>query len=303
MSRFQGFVSRHRAGSSLVGLVVVSFILLSISSGSHSFRPKAIGLAVFSVFENAFTQTGSFFSRTVTSISELKKLQAKYNAVENQLSRYETVKRDVAELRQENKMLRQQLGFSRELQYAHIPAQVIGKDPGNIFSSITIDKGSADGVRKYMPVVAFQHGFQGLVGKVLVVSPHSSIVQPIVDPNCYVASRLQKARYEGLVSGSGSASQQVIMSYVPKRARNKIQYGDLVITSGMNSIYPKGIYVGRVRSITAKAWETSLELKLQPIVDFSRLEYVFVLEKSGNASLQARGKKTQGKVPAKRAGK
>jgi len=249
-----------------------------------SFRPKAIGLAVFSVFQNGFTQTGSFFSRTVTSISELKRLRAKYNTVENQLSQFETIERDIVELRQENKILREQLGFSQTLHYGHIPAEVIGKDPGNIFSTIVIDKGSRDGVKKDMPVVAYQNGFQGLVGKVLVVSPHSSIVQPIVDPNCYVAARLQSSRYEGLVSGAGSATEQVTMSYVQKRARDEIKYGDLVITSGMNSIYPKGIYIGRVRSIGAKEWQTSLELTLQPIVDFARLEYVFVVTESGTAA-------------------
>lgn len=289
MPRFQGFVSKHRTGTSLATLLVLSVLLLAFSGGNVSFRPKAIGLAIFSVFENASTQTGSFFSRTVTSISELKKLQTKYNALRDQLSRYETVERDIVELRQENRMLRQQLGFSESVAYGHIPAEVIGKDPGNLFSSIVIDKGSRAGVRKDMPVVAFQNGFQGLVGKILVVSPNSSIVQPIVDPNCYVAARLQTTRYEGLVSGTGSASDQVIMNYVQKRARDEIKYGDLVITSGMSSIYPKGIYVGRVRSIVAKEWETSLELTLQPVVDFARLEYVFVLIRSGNEPAGAKG--------------
>ena len=282
MPRFQGFVAKHRTGTSLTALIVVSVLLLVFAGGHVSFRPKAIGLAVFSVFQNGFTQTGSFFSRTVTSISELKKLRAKYNTVEQQLSQFETIERDIVELRQENKILREQLGFSKTLTYGHIPAEVIGKDPGNIFSTIVIDKGSRDGVKKDMPVVAFQNGFQGLVGKVQVVSPHSSIVQPIVDPNCYVAARLQSSRYEGLVSGAGSATEQVTMNYVQKRARDEIKYGDLVITSGMNSIYPKGIYIGRVRSIGAKEWQTSLELTLQPIVDFARLEYVFVVTQSGN---------------------
>jgi rod shape-determining protein MreC len=284
MPRFQGFVAKHRTGTSLAALTVVSILLLLFAGGHPAFRPKAIGLAVFSVFENGFTRTGSFFSRTVASVNELKKLRAKYNRVERQLSQFETVERDIVELRRENKILRKQLGFSRTLRFGHIPAEVIGKDPGNIFSTIVIDKGSRDGVKKDMPIVAFQDGFQGLVGKVVVVSPHSSIVQPIVDPNCYVAARLQNLRYEGLVSGLGSATEQVKMDYVQKRARDEIKYGDLVITSGMNSIYPKGIYIGRVRSIGAKEWQTSLELTLQPIVDFARIEYVFAVTQSGTAS-------------------
>ncbi len=279
MPRLQGFVSKHRTGATLGSLLLVSFILLAISSGSVAVKPKQIGLSVFSVFDNGFTQLGGFFARTVTSVSELQKLRVKYGDLEKQLGEYETIERDVVELREENRMLKQQLGFAQTLSYVNIPAEVIGNDPSNITSTIIINKGTRQGVEKDMPVVAFQDGFQGLVGKTLVVSANSSIVLPILDPNCYVGARLQSSRYEGLVNGAGTAEGDLDMSYVPKSARDVIQYGDLVITAGLNSIYPKGIYIGRVRSISAKAWETSLDLRIQPIIDFSRLEYVFVVKK------------------------
>jgi rod shape-determining protein MreC len=297
MARFEGFVSKHRTGTTFAALFVVSIILLTVSAGHVNLRPKQVGLAVFSVFQRTASDTGGFFARTVNSIGELKKLRASYNALQEQLSQYETIERDIVELRQENKILREQLGFSQTLQYEHVAAQVIGKDPGNIFSTIVIDKGSRQGIKTDMPVVALQDGFQGLVGKVLVVSPNSSIVQPIVDPNCYVAARLQSSRYEGLVSGAGAGQDLVTMSYVQKRARDEIKYGDLVITSGMNSIYPKGIYIGRVRSIGAKEWETSLDLSLEPIVDFSTLEYVFVI-KSGLTPASDQSPAAVGSAPA-----
>jgi len=68
------------------------------------------------------------------------------------------------------------------------------------------------------------------------------------------------------------------MSYVNKNGKERISYGDIVITSGMKSIFPKGIYIGRVRSISAREYETSLQLEIEPTVDFSRLEYVFILK-------------------------
>lgn len=280
MPQLQGFVSKHRTGATLGTLLLVSFLLLSFSSGSVVLKPKQVGLAIFSVFDNSATQIGGFFARTVTSVSELQRLQVKYQALEKQLGEYETIERDVVELREENKILKQQLGFAKTLSYVNIPAEVIGNDPSNITSTIIINKGSRQGIHKDMPVVAFQDGFQGLVGKTLVVSADSSIVLPILDPNCYVSARLQRSRYEGLVSGVGTAEGDVEMSYVPKSARDVIQYGDLVITAGLNSIYPKGIYIGRVRSISAKNWETTLDLRIQPIINFSRLEYVFVVKKA-----------------------
>jgi len=299
MPRLQGFVSKHRTGATLGSLLVVSFLLLAFSSGSVAVKPKQIGLSVFSAFDNAFTQLGGFFARTVTSVSELQKLRVKYSELEKQLGEYETIERDVVELREENSMLKEQLGFAQTLSYVNIPAEVIGNDPSNISSTIIINKGSRQGVQKDMPVVAFQDGFQGLVGKTLVVSANSSIVLPVLDPNCYVGARLQSSRFEGLVNGAGTAEGDLDMSYVPKSARDVIQYGDLVITAGLNSIYPKGIYIGRVRSISAKAWETSLDLRIQPIIDFSRLEYVFVVKKPAAAAQDVPESGTNGTGPAK----
>jgi rod shape-determining protein MreC len=199
--------------------------------------------------------------------------------MQERLNQYRRMERNIVELKMENQQLRKQLGFSQKIGYKHIPAEIIGKDPGNYFNTIMINKGKRDGVKENMPVIAFQEGFQGLIGKVVAVGLCCSEVLPIFDQSCYVAARLQSSRYEGLVSGKTGSASRIIMRYVKKRARSDIKYGDLIITSGMNSIYPKGIYIGRVREIGGKEYETTLELEIEPIIDFSRLEYVFVLQK------------------------
>ncbi|TFG59436.1 MAG: rod shape-determining protein MreC, partial [Spirochaetales bacterium] len=170
------------------------------------------------------------------------------------------------------------LGFSQKLEIGHVPAEIIAKDPGNFFNTITVNKGSSHGIKPDMPVIALQDGFEGLVGKVAGVGLMTSEIIPIYDRNCFVAARLMNTRYEGLTSGQGNYSDFIKMRYVKKNARTEIQYGDLVITSGMNSIYPRGIYLGRIRNIAAKDYETSLELEVEPILDFSKLEYVFILQ-------------------------
>jgi rod shape-determining protein MreC len=67
------------------------------------------------------------------------------------------------------------------------------------------------------------------------------------------------------------------MNYVKKIAKDKIGYGDLVVSSGLGGVYPKGINIGRIRDITAPSYETSLVLQVQPIIDFDRLEYLFLV--------------------------
>lgn len=276
--RFRQFTSQHKTGVVFAALLLVCVIILSFSGNKISFRPKEVGQSVFSVFQAGFSEVGGFFSRTAGSIRELRKLRTEYESLQDQLNQYKTLERDLVELKKENQSLREQLEFSEKLGHDHVPAEIIAKDPGSIFNTIVIDKGESHGIRRNMPVIAYQDGFHGFVGKVINVGGLTSEVLPLYDQNCKVAARMQKSRYEGLVTGNGSVKPTLTMLYVKKHARNDISYDDIVITSGMNSIYPRGIYLGRVREIGAKEYEPSLEIEIEPIIDFSRLEYVFVLK-------------------------
>ncbi|HUX51563.1 MAG TPA: rod shape-determining protein MreC [Spirochaetia bacterium] len=276
--QFRNFTTRHRTVLTLAICVVFSLVSMSFSTKSFVLRPKDVGLSLFSLVQNGMFQVGGFFSRTVTSIKELGDLRRNYAILLSRVRQYEGIENDIVELRNENNRLRSLLGFSGQISYSNIAAQIIGKDPGNLFSSITIDKGSMDGIRKNMPVVAVQDGVQGLVGKIESVGLKSSIILPLYDHLNYVAARLQRTRFEGLVNGGGSENSPIVMRWVEKTAIKDIQTGDLVISSGMNSLYPKGIHIGTVTGITARPSDTSLELDIRPIIDFGRLEYVFVLQ-------------------------
>ncbi len=271
------FFERHRSGALFLVLVTVSLFMMLFSSSTVILRPKEVGHSLFSLVQEGISGVGSFFSRTVNSVGELRRLSEEHDLAIRKLREYEGITRNYDALKEENSRLRQLLGFSQNNQFRHIPSQVIAKDPENFFSTITINKGSLDGIGKDMAVVAFQNGLQGLVGKVIETGLSTATVMPIYDRSCYVAARLFDSRYEGLLNGRGTPDDPVIMRYVKKFAKNDIHYDDLVITSGMRSLYPKGIYVGRVRTIVAKEYETSLELSIEPVIDFSRLENVFVL--------------------------
>jgi rod shape-determining protein MreC len=150
-------------------------------------------------------------------------------------------------------------------------------DAGDFTTGLLIDKGRREGIEKNMPVVTYVDGFEALVGKVQQVGPISSIVLPLFDLNCFVPGRMQNSRYTGLINGQGTKLAPLVMTSIPKSARGEIRVGDIVVTSGMSSIYPPDVHVGRVTEIGAKPWETSLKLDIEPVVEFSRLEYVFVL--------------------------
>jgi rod shape-determining protein MreC len=211
-------------------------------------------------------------------VSELATLRREYAELADRITRYEQLERNAAEIRQENMRLREQLGFSRVLRFRHIPAELIGRDPDNLFSAFVINKGKRDGVNYNMPVIAFQNGTQALAGKVVQAGRTESLVMPLYDLSSSVASRLSVSRYEGLTEGQGSPEMPLLMRLINKRARDKINYGDMVVSSGVGGVYPAGINIGRVSRIIYHEDEISMETELEPVIDFSRLEYVFVIE-------------------------
>jgi rod shape-determining protein MreC len=272
------FVQKHRTGVTFAVLLVVCVALILFSNRNVVLKPKQVGQGIASSFQLVVHSVSGWFSGTWNSIGELKKMSDELEDARLRLAEYERVSRDLSELRRENEALREQLGFARTLPAGYIAGEVVARDPGSQFSTIMVNRGRSHGVREGMPVVAFQGGLQGLVGKVEMVTLLTCAVLPITDPNSYVAARLQNSRYDGLVAGSQLPSGNLIMTYVRKLALSDIEYGELVVTSGMGGLYPEGIHIGRVREMTAKGYEASLELEVEPIVDLSRLEYVFILD-------------------------
>jgi rod shape-determining protein MreC len=239
--------------------------------------PKEMGMAVTSFFQQVSSTSFGFIVNSINSVHQLTELRGDYDKLVARLQLFEEKQSDIEQLRAENQRLKEVLQFTDLLGYANIPAQIIGKDPGVLFNTITVNKGYNHGIRKGMPVIAIQQGQQGLVGKVIVVGPVTSQIMPIFDSQNFIGTRLEKSRYEGLINGGGASDKDLRMNYVDPDAKNSISVNDLVITSGLNSMYPPNLLVGQVASILAKPYETSIELNIHPFLEFSRLEYVYIL--------------------------
>jgi rod shape-determining protein MreC len=191
--------------------------------------------------------------------------------------RYERLERDYAQIRQENARLKEQLGFSTQLRYSHVSAEITSRDPDNLFSALVINKGRRHGVQNNMPVIAYQNGVQALAGKIIQAGLLESLFMPLFDTKSHAAARLARSRYEGIIEGQGAYDMPLLMRFVPKQAREEILIGDVITTSGMGGVFPRALNVGRVAAVNFRDYETSLELELESAIDFSRLEYVFVL--------------------------
>jgi len=261
-------------------LLAVSLLLISISTKSILRLPGHIASTITGGTQYLFSSVGGFVKRTIFSIRELADLRNQYDTLAEKLRGYEALERNYADMMSENERLKEQLGFAQNMTTIKASSRIIAKDPGNIFSSYVIDKGLSSGLEKNMAVAAFQNGMEGLAGKILDVRPSSSIVLPVFDQRFFVSARLSRTRAEGLVNGQGNPDDALVMRYISKLTASEIQIGDMVVTSGLDSIYPADLAIGRVKEIQLPEYSSSAIILLEPSLNFSKLEYLFVLQKN-----------------------
>ena len=150
-----------------------------------------------------------------------------------------------------------------------LPAEVVGFDVGPAFRSVLIDRGRRDGVRPGQPVITFD----GVVGLVTATSEMSARVMLALDAQSRVAATVQRSRVRGIARGQGTSDLEFEFT---TRATD-VREGDVVITSGLGGVYPKGLRVGTVDGVFDPGGQLQSRANLHPSVDLARLEQVFVM--------------------------
>ena len=261
----------------LIGLLLISTIILNFSGGGFILNLKKIGFSAISTVEKGVHFVTNGIADTFNAVKELKQLKKDYNDLVIKLENYEKMQRSNADIRKENERLKEQLDYAVSLDEQNFPALIISRDFDNVYTYLTIDKGSVNGIKKNMPVIAFQNGNSGLVGKVVQVGTFTSQIMPVYNINNIVSARIQNSRDLGLVNGLGSQDQPLLMQYIRKSVVDELSYGDIVVTSGENDNYMRDIAIGTISKITTLDYNSSLNIELIPIIDFARLENVVVV--------------------------
>ena len=261
-------------------LIVFSGIMLGFSSGGFVINFNKVGFTVISTMQQGVHAVVKGVTGVVTGIQETAHLKKEYKKLLESLQNYEYLQRNNTELKKENERLKEQLDFSQSIVEHNYVAQIIARDPDSLYSGITINKGARNGIKKGMPVIAIQDGNVGIVGKVVTVGLHTSMIMPLYDLQCNISSRIQNTRDIGIVTGNGSADSPLSMKYIKKRVVDELHYGDIIVTSGENDNYMRDIPVGTISKITVLDYDSSLNIELTPIIDFSKLETVVVVDQT-----------------------
>lgn len=187
---------------------------------------------------------------------------------ENEQLRIQALQAD--DTRQENARLRRLLLLRDRLPLATVSGEVIGREAGGWVRSLTINRGRGDGITQQTPVIVPD----GLVGRVVQVHRGAAVVQLLNDPASTVGAVVQRTRTAGLVEGdAGGALRFKFMA----RDGASVAPGDLVVTSGLGTTFPKGLPVGRVVKVEDKGSALFHFAVLAPVVDFSRVEEVLLV--------------------------
>ncbi len=261
---------RQRPGMLLGAAVLLHVVLISAQVNTASGLP-VLQVVTFGSF--AEVQRG-----TMAVVDGVRNLWSGYVALRGVRGENDALKQELRTLQvrlqreyaeaQRTDNLRQLLELRERANLDTTAAEVIAASASPEFRTVTIDKGTGEGVRADMAVISPA----GVVGRVILPSGRASKVQLLIDRNAAAGALIERTRVQGVVEGFGDGSLR--MEYVPGTA--DVKPGDLVVTSGIDGIYPKGFVIGTIEQVDRGTGGYHV-ITVRPAVDFTRLEEVLVV--------------------------
>lgn len=257
----------------------VLFLLSSNSDLGPTWNPaEQFVIEITAPFQKLIKQTTKSTEELWLNYFRLVDVHHENTQLKNEIHVLKMANSRYRELLATQERLEDLLQFKQTINRPVLAAQVIGLDPTGWFKSVIIDKGKWAGLRLDMPVVnAF-----GVVGRVVSVSSNYAKVLLIIDQNSAVDCLVQRSRDRGMLKGL--MSEICRLDYVAKS--NNITVGDIVVTSGLGGVFPKGLPVGRILDVKEISGELFKDIKIRTAVDFSKLEEVLVILEESKSSNQ-----------------
>jgi rod shape-determining protein MreC len=262
--------TRQRAGYVFLAVMLGHVILISAQVNAKSGVP-VLEAAAFGIFAEVQRGTASILGgiRHVWSgYVGLRQVRAENEVLRRQLAEAEIALQEQKALADRTRGLERLLELRDRSNLSTAAAEIIAAGATPDFRTVTIDKGTREGLRPDMAVIAPS----GVVGRVVVPSASAAKVQLLIDRNAAVGALIERSRAQAVVVGAGDAWLR--MEYVSEVA--DVAPGDVVVTSGIDGIYPKGFIIGRVETVE-KGGGAYKRIMVKPAVDFSSLEEVLVV--------------------------
>ena len=261
---------RQRSGYLFLAVTLGQILLISAQVNSKSGVPviESVTFGIFSEVQRGLSGGFLGIRRVWTGYIGLRRLKVENDALKRDLAAAQVAVQEQTALADRTRGLERLLDLRAHLTLKTVAAEIIGAAATPDFRTLTIDKGTRDGVRADMSVIAPA----GIVGRLVVPSLRSAKVQLLIDRNAAAGAIVERTRAQGVVVGGGD--DRLRMEYVSEVF--DIVVGDVVVTSGIDGIYPKGFIIGRVESVE-RSGGAYKRISITPAVDFSSLEEVLVV--------------------------
>ena len=261
---------KQRPGTVLGVAVVLHLVLISVQVNTATGIPifRALTFGTFSEVQRMITGAVTGVEELWSGYFALRGVNDENAALRQQLQDLQIKLQEERALAQRTEDLRQLLELRQRAELETTAAEIIAAGASPEFRTVTIDKGTGDRVDADMAVLSPS----GVVGRVILPSARASKVQLLIDRNAAAGAIIERSRAQGVVVGAGGETLR--MDYVPGTA--DVKAGDLVVTSGIDGIYPKGFVIGTVETVE-RGPGTYHDIRVSPAVDFSRLEEVLVV--------------------------
>ena len=261
---------RQRSGYLFLAVILGHILLISAQVNSRTGVPvlEAVTFGIFSEVQRGVS----------TGLNSVRQVWATYVGLRQTKTENEDLKRQLAEaqvaLQAQRALADRARGLEKLLELKDrvtlqtTAAEIIGAAATPDFRTVTIDKGTSDGLRPDMAIISPA----GVVGRIVIPSARSAKIQLLVDRNAAAGALIERSRAQGVVIGVGE--DRLRLENVSEAA--DIVVGDTIVTSGIEGIYPKGFVIGRVDAVE-KSGPAYKRITVKPAVDFSSLEEVLVV--------------------------
>ena len=259
----------QRPGYLFTALTVAHIVLISAQVNTDRGIPviEAITFGAFAEVQRSVSSAIGGVRTWWGDYVALQTVRGENERLQQEVSRMQIALQQERALAQQSRTLEQLLDLRSQTELATVAAGVIAGSASPDFRTLTIDKGTTDGLRANMAVIAPS----GVVGRVVTPGARAAKVQLLIDRNAAAGVLVERSRAQGVVEGTGG---DLRLNYLSATA--DVAVGDAVVTSGIDGIYPKGFVVGQIESVEQGGGGFGV-IAIRPAVDFSSLEGVLVV--------------------------
>ena len=262
----------HALAVGLLFLVLAGLSYLTSDPRAAISGPESVLREVMTPVQTGFTATARWITSAVETAGSIGRLQEDNRLLRQELAALRAEMQALEEYRRENERLREIMGIREHFPRRIVVAQVVARPYNQWFSSVTLNRGARDGLRPGLPVV----NAQGVVGHVESVTANTARVLLLTDTKSAVGGMVVGSEVPVLVEGTGDpAGREALVR--PLVWGSTLAEGDRVVTSGLSQIFPKGLPIGELESVSEDALGLKQQAILRPYVDFNRLDWVTVI--------------------------